>query len=160
MVGGPGLVKTRGIPHPSKRTFELWLCPDYWWRDLFEHADVMSEGATRVDQRPPTYFGTTSILLPSKAHGGRLTEAEVEICRPLAAKDLHARVRAIRIACREAEVRAGAPLGRIRAELSAVPDPRGLRLDVEIEAPLAERKGMRKTSPARQPRKSRRSRQS
>lgn len=149
-------MKTRGIPRPQKRAFELWLCPDYWWRDLFEHADVMSEGATRDDQAPPTYFGTTSILLPSQAHGGRLTEAEVEICRPLAARDIHARVRAIRIACREAEVRAGAPLGRIRAELIAVLDPRGLRLDVEIEAPLAARKSVRNTRGARDSKKTRR----
>ncbi|MGE0327937.1 MAG: hypothetical protein AB7K71_31085 [Polyangiaceae bacterium] len=147
LVGGPGLVKTSGIPRPSKRSFELWLCPDYWWRDLFEHADVMSEGATRTDPGPATYFGTTSILLPSVEHGGRLSQSEIEICRPLAARDVHARVRAIRIACREAEVRAGVPLRRIRAELTAVEDARGLRLDVEIEAPLAGSRGVRKTRP-------------
>lgn len=155
MVGGPGLVKTRGLPRPSRRAFELWLCPDYWWRELFEHADVMSEGATRVDQGPPTYFGTTSILLPSQTHGGRLSEAEIETCRPLAGRDVHARVRAIRIACREAEVRAGVPLGRIRAELTTVDDPRGLRLDVEIEAPLASPRGVRKAPVARRKRRSR-----
>lgn len=146
------MVKTSGIPRPSKRAFELWLCPDYWWRELFEHADVMSEGATRAEPGPATYFGTTSILLPSVAHGGRLSQAEVDICRPLVARDVHARVRAIRIACREAEVRAGAPLGRIRAELRSVSDPRGLRLDVEIEAPLAKARGVSKARPTKRTR--------
>ena len=50
------------------------------------------------------------------------------------AKTLGARLRAIRIACLEAQVRSGAPIGRVRAELFVRSDARGIRVDVDVEA--------------------------
>jgi hypothetical protein len=52
----------------------------------------------------------------------------------LVSRDPHARVRAVRIACREARVRSVNPIGQIRAEVVVRSDPRGIRLDVEVEA--------------------------
>ena len=44
---GPGLKKAHALPLLSTRKVELWQSSDYRWRELFEGADVMSEGATR-----------------------------------------------------------------------------------------------------------------
>jgi hypothetical protein len=40
----------------------------------------------------------------------------------------------VRIACLEAQVRSVGPIGRVRAELFVRPDPRGIRVDVDVEA--------------------------
>jgi len=50
--------------------------------------------------------------------------------------DPHARVRAVRIACLEAQLRARQAVGPIRAELTIRTDPRGVRIDIDIEAPI------------------------
>jgi hypothetical protein len=52
----------------------------------------------------------------------------------LIASDPHARLRAVRIACLEAQVRSTAPIGRVRAELAVRSDVRGVRVDVDVEA--------------------------
>jgi hypothetical protein len=131
---GPGLSKTRGLPIVRRRQVELWQSADYRWRELFEAADVMSEGATRQESEGAIYYGSTSVLLPLASRGGAVPdELATEIARALAV-DPHARLRAVRIACLEAQVRAGAPIGRVRAELFVRPDKRGVRVDVEVEA--------------------------
>jgi hypothetical protein len=48
----------------------------------------------------------------------------------------HSRVRALRIAHREAAARAPATLGSVQCELRTAADPRGLRIDVDVQAPL------------------------
>jgi hypothetical protein len=131
---GPGLKKARGAPLLSRRTLELWQSNDYRLRELFECADVMSEGATRTEVDGATYYGSTSVLLPFASRGGAVPdELGAEISR-LVAADPHARLRAIRIACLEAQVRSSGPLGRVRAELCVRHDERGVRVDVDVEA--------------------------
>ena len=95
-LNGPGPAKARALVIGARRTLELWQSTDYRLRELFEAADVMSEGATRSEPDGATYYGSTSVLLP--------------------------------------QVRSGAPIGRVRAELFVRRDARGIRVDVDVEA--------------------------
>lgn len=113
---------------------EVWRSSDYGFRELFEAADVMSEGKVRTERDGPSYYGTTSVLLPFVSSGGLVPDALGDDVLRLVSRDPHARVRAVRIACREARVRSVNPIGRIRAEVVVRVDPRGIRLDVEVEA--------------------------
>ena len=131
---GPGLRKSRGAPLLDRRTFEVWRASDYRFRELFECADVMSEGATRPEPDGATYYGTTSVLLPFASKGGAVPDDLSAEVAALIATDPHARLRAVRIACLEAQVRSVGPIGRVRAELFVRPDPRGIRVDVDVEA--------------------------
>ena len=150
---GPGPAKTRALSIGNTRTVELWQSADYRLRELFETADVMSEGATRSEPDGATYYGSTSVLLPYSSQGGSVPKDRAADITRLIASDPHARLRAIRIACLEAQVRSGAPIGRVRAELFVRQDKRGIRVDVEVEARVfknSERpaRAPRKTSPA------------
>jgi hypothetical protein len=147
---GPGPVKTWSLPLATSRQIKLWQSADYRLRELFETADVMSEGRTRNEPDGATYYGSTSVLLPFVSHGGFVpVDQATEVLR-LVASDPHARLRAVRIACLEAQVRSGAPMGRVRAELFVRNDTRGIRVDVEVEARVfknSERPGpLRKTT--------------
>lgn len=135
---GPGLAKTTRHRFIVSRQLQVWQSSDHGWQELFEAADVMSEGAVRRDRDGSTYYGTTSLLLPYRSRGGLLPDHLAADVMRLLSRDLHARVRAIRIACREAQVRCDDPLGRIRAEFVVRPDARGVRLDVEVEAQVLE----------------------
>jgi hypothetical protein len=137
-VKGPGVVKASAFELGATRRVELWQSADYRLRELFEGADVMSEGATRVDAEGATYYGSTSVLLPSTAHGGQVPKERAHAIARLVASDPHARLRAIRIACLEAQIRCKAPLGRVRAELFVRIEARGIRVDVEVEARVFE----------------------
>jgi hypothetical protein len=117
-----------------RRNIELWQSVDYRWRELFESADVMSEGATRDEPDGPVYYGSTSVLLAIASRGGAIPDAQVAEVVRIIAVDPHARVRAVRISCLEAQLRAGGALGRVRAELCVRRDPRGVRVDVDVEA--------------------------
>jgi hypothetical protein len=130
----PGLKKTRALPLVEQHTRQLWRSTDYRWRELFESADVVSEGATRQEQDGPTYYGSTSVLLPFESRGGAVPDDEASRVLSVLSADPHARLRAVRIACLEAQLRAGGPIGRVRAELFVRSDPRGVRVDVEVEA--------------------------
>jgi hypothetical protein len=131
---GPGPAKAGQFRFIESRAVEVFRSADYRWRELLERADVMSEGAIRNDVDGPSYYGTTSLLLPIASEGGVVPdELSRELAR-LVTHDVHARVRAIRIACREARVRSVHPIGRIRAELVVRDDPRGIRIDVDVEA--------------------------
>lgn len=128
----PGLAKTRGLSLLHRRNVELWLSSDYRWRELFEGADVVSEGATRIEPEGTVYYGSTSIHFPTarlQPHG-----ANVEELSRLMAGDPHARLRAMRVACLEAQVRAGSPLHRMRTEAVVRHDARGLCIDVDVVA--------------------------
>jgi hypothetical protein len=131
---GPGLKKTRRLELLQRRSVELWQSADYRWRELFEKADVMSEGATRNEPDGPVYYGSTSVLLPMVSLGGSVPDAQVDEVVRIIAADPHARVRAVRISCLEARLRSGGALGRVRAELFVRRDRRGVRVDVEVEA--------------------------
>jgi hypothetical protein len=131
---GPGPRKAQRHPVASSRTVEVWKCADYRWRELFEAADVMSEGAVRHELEGPTYYGTTSVLLPFTSRGGLVPDELARDVARLASKDPHVRVRALRIAWREASVRSVHPIGRMRAEFVVRPDTRGIRVDIDVEA--------------------------
>jgi hypothetical protein len=103
------------------------------WRDLFDAADVVSEGGLRREVTGQVWYGSTSLIL-------RTAPEETEILAAVAARDLHVRVRAMRAARREACLRAPAPLGRIVCELRFGADPCGVRIDVDVQAPLIERR--------------------
>jgi hypothetical protein len=118
----------------SRRALPLVKSSDYRLRELFERADVMSEGKTRLEPDGATYYGSTSVLLTFVSRGGAVPDDGADEIVSLMSIDPHARVRAIRIACLEAQVRAHAPIGRVRAELAVRLDRRGVRLDVEVEA--------------------------
>lgn len=130
----PGLRKTGPLPLVRKKTVKLLQSVDYRWRELFEAADVMSEGATRQEPEGRVYYGSTSVLLPRASRGGLVPDSEIDTVRRAVAADPHARVRAVRIACLEAQLRASGSLGRVRAELVVRRDPRGIRIDVDVEA--------------------------
>jgi hypothetical protein len=130
----PGLVKTRHAALFARRKLELVKASDYRFRELFENADVMSEGKTRDDTDGATYYGSTSILLPFTSKGGGVPDDLAEEFVALIRSDPHARIRAVRVACVEAQVRAHAVLGRVRAELFVRRDRKGVRVDVEVEA--------------------------
>ena len=131
---GPGLSKTRALGLLERRTLTLLRSSDYRWRELFERADVMSEGACRDEPDGTTYYGSTSVLLPFASKGGAVPDELGSEVAALIASDPHARVRAVRIACLEAQVRSRGPLGRVRAELFVRSTTRGIKVDVEVEA--------------------------
>jgi hypothetical protein len=121
-----------------RRTLELWQSADYRWRELFEAADVMSEGATREEPDGPVYYGSTSVILPVASHGGLVPDADVERMLTLVPCDPHARLRAVRVACLEAQLRSGRRLGRVQAEVTVKRDRRGIRVHVDVEAHVRE----------------------
>ncbi len=141
-TAGPGLYKARGLPLVGYRAGPLIRCSDYRWRELFERADVMSEGAVRDETDGPVYYGSSSILLYNRSHGGTYEDDEGDSVLELLAADPHARIRAIRIACLEAQLRARRPIGCVRAELVVRSDPAGVRVNVDVEAAVV-------TEPAR-----------
>jgi hypothetical protein len=144
---GPGLKKTHALPIVSSRKVELWQSSDYRWRELFEGADVMSEGATRDEPDGKMYYGSTSILLPFCSRGGLVPDDQAEQITRLSLRDPHARLRATRIARLEAQVRSAAPIGRVRAELSASVAAHGIQMSVEVEARVHKELGEREHAP-------------
>lgn len=122
----------------ERRNVEFFRSTDYRWRELFESADVISEGATRTEADGSVYYGSTSILLLLRSRGGSIDDDQVGEVARLIGSDPHARIRAVRIACLEAQLRSGGPIGRVRAELFVRQDPNGIRVDVDVEARVFE----------------------
>ncbi len=137
----PGLAKARGLPLVCARHGTLVRAPDPPWRELFERADVVSEGDVRAEKSGRVWYGSTSLILavdPPSLEGpwsGSLAS--------LAARDVHVRLRALRVAHREACLRAPGRLGRFACEMRVLPDPRGVRIDVDVQAPLIEGRAQR-----------------
>lgn len=119
------------MPLVLARSTTLVRTADARWRALFEQADVVSEGAVRKESRGPVWYGSTSLILATGA-------AASEFLAALAARDVHVRVRAVRAARREACLRAPSRLGRMSCEIRVSADPRGVRVDVDVQAPLIE----------------------
>ena len=114
------------------------------WRDLFAVADAVSEGGVKDERNGRVWYGTTSLIL------GLPVETPVEeraFLLALAQKDVHVHVHALRCATREAQSRAPGMLGRTVCELRFSEDPRGLRIDVDVQAPLIERRRVKRTGP-------------
>jgi hypothetical protein len=131
--GRPGLAKTRGLPLVTRTEGTVLRATDPKWRDLFGAADVVSEGGARREGAGRVWYGSTSLIL-------RTEPEEAEMLARVAARDVHVRLRAMRAAHREACLRAPAPLGRIVCELRFGADPGGVRIDVDVQAPLIERR--------------------
>jgi hypothetical protein len=142
----PGLAKTKELPLVSYQTRTLVRSADYRWRELLEHADVLSEGAIRNETEGPVYYGSTSLILPNRAHGGCFDQAEQQTLAALLSVDPHARVRVVRMACLEAQLRARRPIGSVRAEVVVREDPRGVRVNIDVEAKVVVEPGLRKGS--------------
>jgi hypothetical protein len=114
------------------------------WRDLFSEADAISEGGIKDEKSGRVWYGSTSLIL------GLPVETPVEeraFLRALAEKDVHVHVHALRCATREAQSRAPGMLGRTVCEVTFSEDPRGLRIDVDVQAPLIERRRVKRTGP-------------
>ena len=112
------------------------------WRDLFECADAISEGAVKQEGAERVWYGSTSLIL------GLPVETSLEdraFLLEVAKKDVHVHVHALRAAHREAQSRAPGMLGRVSCELTFNDDPRGLRIDVDVQAPLIERRKVTRT---------------
>jgi hypothetical protein len=128
---GPGLARTRFPPLFHSRTLRLLASSDARWGQLFEKADVVSEGAPRGDGSERAYFGSSDIVLlvqperPGETMDG-LTSA--------IARDPHVRLRAVRMARREAAQRARGPLDSLHAEITVSPSTRGVTVHVDVEA--------------------------
>jgi len=131
----PGLAKTRGVPLVVVRDTRLARATDGRWRALFDEADAVSEGLARSEATGRVWYGSTSLLLRLPPEVG---EDERVFVRHVAERDVHVRLRAVRMARREAVLRAPSPLGVSTCEMSFRLDPGGLRIDVDVEAPLIE----------------------
>lgn len=137
---GPGLARAGTLPFYVTKT--LYRGQDARWSEAFASADLVSEGAVSMPtaaqgQRgatASTYYGSTSILLQVPARERARTAHLAREC-------VHVRLRAVRLARREAEVRANGRLGVSRCEMKIVEDPNGLRIDVDLEAPLLRKSG-------------------
>lgn len=130
----PGLAKVRTPPILRYRAVRLMAALDGRVRDLIDGADVMSEGATRTEGGASIYYGSTSLLF--EADSGELRDDVLGHLAEIFCQDPHARLRAVRIAYREALSRARAPLGPVKAELTVDRNARGLTLCVDVVAPL------------------------
>ena len=141
---GPSIRKARA-PDLVERAGPFVRTTEGRWRELFAGADAMSEGAVKDERNGErVYYGSTSLIV------GLPVETPVEeraFLRALAEKDVHVHVHALRAATREAQSRAPGQLGRTVCELRFSEDPRGLRIDVDVQAPLIERRSVSRASP-------------
>jgi hypothetical protein len=97
-----------------------------------ESADVISEGSAREEAAGTTWYGTTSMILEIP----QATTDELTFLAAVADRDVHVRLRVLRIALREATLRAPAALGCSHCEIRVQSDVRGVRIDVDVQAPL------------------------
>lgn len=152
---GPGIVKARRAPLYVARKMLVVRRSHAEWRDWFDRADIVSEGSARQEGNGRVWYGSTSLILPRVAIAGSLTReasthdrgqlgvepVEKESAALLvrfAERDVHLRLRALRIARREAALRAPSPLGRVVCEIRIVCEDEGVRIDVDVQAPLIE----------------------
>jgi hypothetical protein len=128
---GPGVTKTRIAPLFHSRILRLVASSDARWAQLFEKADVVSEGAPRGEGAQRSYFGSSDIVLFVRPLRRGDT---MEGLAGAMALDPHVRLRAVRMARREAQLRAQGPLDSLHAEITVSPCSRGVTVHVEVEA--------------------------
>jgi hypothetical protein len=130
---GPGLAKAREGGLVIVRRIAVAKGTDGGWRALFDAADMVSEGAVRDEEAGAVWYGSTSLILPlDEGTSARLREFFVAF----AERDMHVRLRALRAALREAVARAPARLGSSACDIRVTSDSRGVRIDVDVQAPL------------------------
>jgi len=139
-VTRPGLAKARGQPVVLARQMLLVRASNARWREMFERADIMSEGRVREEAQGRVWYGSTSLILPAPA-------ADIAFFAAVAERDVHVRIRAVRAAHREAGSRAPGRLGRLSCEVRITADPRGVRIDVDVQATLIERRAVSRPAP-------------
>jgi hypothetical protein len=127
----PGLAKTTRVDLFHSRTLRLVASSDARWGELFDTADVMSEGAPRGEGNDRSYFGSSNIILLIAPEAPDQT---VQSLAGAVARDPHVRLRAMRLARREAAQRASGPLDRVRAEITVSPCTTGVAVHVDVEA--------------------------
>jgi len=140
----PGLAKSRGLPLVLARSASLVRAPDPRWRELFDQADTVSEGSVRDEKAGRVWYGSTSLILrvdPAEACG-----VGPAFLAALVGRDLHVRLRAVRVAHREACARSPCRLGRFTCEIHVEADERGVRIDVDVQAPLIEGRARAKSA--------------
>lgn len=135
----PGLRKAARPPLVQARRLAVARAVDGRMRELLDRADVMTEGQASQEATGLVWYGSTSIVL--RVDG--LDEADLARFRAVAEHDLHVRARVVRLAHREASLRAPRALGRVSCELRFLTAPEGLRIDVDVQAPLIERRRAR-----------------
>ena len=138
----PGIAKARGLPFVLSRSTTLLCAPDPRWRELFDSADIVSEGGAREEATGRVWYGSTSLILQPGP-----VDIAPALLATLIARDIHARLRAVRTAHREACLRAPGRLGRFACEIRVLADPAGVRIDVDVQAPLIE--GRARAKPGR-----------
>jgi hypothetical protein len=136
----PDLKKARLPPLVQAKTLSLLGVFDGRARELLASADAISEGQARDEARDGTgelgrvWYGSTSILL----HLDNLSTDQRQTTRAALEHDLHFRARVLRFVAREASLRAPCTLGVLTCEVRFANDPGGLRIDVDVQAPLIE----------------------
>ena len=128
---GPGLAKVRLQPLVLTRQMQVVRAHSARWAQLFERADIISEGSARSETSGRMWYGTTSVILPTG-------DGDTTLLAAVATRDMHVRLRAVRVARREACMRAPGRLGRLACEVQVKADARGVRIDVDVQAPLVE----------------------
>lgn len=147
---GPGLAKTRGAKVVERIKREWVRCNDYHWRALFESADTLSEGAIKTSAEGSTYFGSTHIHLRHVALAKLTDDLDPGDLFKIVQADPHVRLRAVRLACLEAMVRANAAFSSVSTEITFRPELLAICISVDIEAKLARRSGHRSASGSNQ----------
>ena len=142
---GPGLAKVRRVQVVTKKSLELVAVRSGWWSAMIERADVSSEGAVEDG----VYYGTTSLRCPVEEEmvGAIPAAEEPERLARVIVSDAQARLRILRLAHREAVVRATAPLDVLQAEIDArvlrVGERWTLSIDVDVSAPIVDDRAVR-----------------
>jgi hypothetical protein len=77
------------------------------------------------------WYGSTSLILA-------VPEEAAATLAELAGRDVHFRLRALRMAHREASLRAPSRLGRLTSEIRVAFRAGAVRIDVDVQAPLIE----------------------
>jgi hypothetical protein len=132
----PGLTKIRRVPLVQRRRVELCTAHEGRLRDILDEADVVSEGSARLEGSSLVYYGSTSVLIPRRSAGGAVPDPDVTALASVLRLDPHVRLRALRIAHREAQSRAGAPMRTLLAEVRIALDPRGVIIAIDVSARL------------------------
>lgn len=141
MVFRPTLAKARRAPLVVARRGLHLQSSDAPWRELFDRADVVSEGSVHADVHGRVWYGSTSMILRVP------DEIDARLLTQVAERNVHVRLRAVRTALREASLRAPGRLGRLMCELRISLDPVGVRIDVDVQAPLIERRASSRAAP-------------
>jgi hypothetical protein len=130
------------------RHAHLVRAPDPRWRELFDDADVVSEGCLRDETSGRIWYGSTSLILRiGEGEAEAETGAGAHLVVALAERDVHVRLRAVRMAHREACLRAPGRLGRFTCEMRVSRDAEGVRIDVDVQAPLIEGRARSRSAP-------------